>query len=97
MVGVGQDITELNQYRQELEGLVDQRTAELQQALDQQIELTNQLGRQADELALHDAILKAEYQQMDGIFVTDLQLRGIDTYQEFVERHRRAMERGGAS
>ena len=23
-----------------------------------------------------------------------LQLRGIDTYQEFVERHRRAMERG---
>ncbi|MBK8667295.1 MAG: HPr kinase/phosphorylase [Burkholderiales bacterium] len=24
-----------------------------------------------------------------------LQLRGIDTYQEFVERHRRAMERGG--
>jgi len=28
---------------------------------------------------------------------TILQLRGIDTYQEFVERHRRAMERGGAS
>ena len=26
---------------------------------------------------------------------TVLQLRGIDTYQEFVERHRRAMERGG--
>ena len=26
---------------------------------------------------------------------TILQLRGIDTYQEFVERHRRAMERGG--
>ena len=25
---------------------------------------------------------------------TVLQLRGIDTYQEFVERHRRAMERG---
>jgi HPr kinase/phosphorylase len=24
-----------------------------------------------------------------------LQLRGIDTYQEFVERHRQAMERGG--
>jgi HPr kinase/phosphorylase len=24
---------------------------------------------------------------------TILQLRGIDTYQEFVERHRRAMER----
>jgi HPr kinase/phosphorylase len=23
-----------------------------------------------------------------------LQLRGIDTYQEFVQRHRRAMERG---
>ena len=27
---------------------------------------------------------------------TILQLRGIDTYQEFVERHRRAMEGGGA-
>lgn len=27
---------------------------------------------------------------------TILQLRGIDTYQEFVERHRRAMERGGS-
>jgi len=26
---------------------------------------------------------------------TILQLRGVDTYQEFVERHRRAMERGG--
>lgn len=26
-----------------------------------------------------------------------LQLRGIDTYQEFVERHRRAMEQGGES
>ena len=26
---------------------------------------------------------------------TILQLRGIDTYQEFVERHRRAMEHGG--
>ena len=25
---------------------------------------------------------------------TILQLRGVDTYQEFVERHRRAMERG---
>ena len=24
-----------------------------------------------------------------------LQLRGVDTYQEFVERHRRAMEKGG--
>ena len=85
VVGVGQDITELNQYRQELEGLVDQRTAELQQALDQQIELTNQLGRQADELALHDAILKAEYQQMDGIFVTDLQMRGLEWNQGFLQ------------
>ena len=26
---------------------------------------------------------------------TILQLRGIDTYQEFVERHRRAMDKGG--
>ena len=26
---------------------------------------------------------------------TILQLRGVDTYQEFVERHRRAMEQGG--
>jgi HPr kinase/phosphorylase len=26
---------------------------------------------------------------------TILQLRGVDTYQEFVERHRRAMESGG--
>jgi len=26
---------------------------------------------------------------------TILQLRGVDTYQEFVERHRRAMEKGG--
>jgi HPr kinase/phosphorylase len=25
---------------------------------------------------------------------TILQLRGVDTYQEFVERHRRAMEKG---
>ena len=25
---------------------------------------------------------------------TILQLRGVDTYQEFVERHRRAMEQG---
>ena len=26
---------------------------------------------------------------------TVLQLRGIDTYKEFIERHQRAMERGG--
>ena len=26
---------------------------------------------------------------------TVLQLRGIDTYQEFIDRHQRAMERGG--
>jgi HPr kinase/phosphorylase len=26
---------------------------------------------------------------------TILQLRGIDTYQEFVQRHQRAMEQGG--
>ncbi len=26
---------------------------------------------------------------------TILQLRGIDTYKEFIERHQRAMERGG--
>jgi HPr kinase/phosphorylase len=26
---------------------------------------------------------------------TILQLRGVDTYQDFVERHRRAMESGG--
>jgi len=24
-----------------------------------------------------------------------LQLRGIDTYKEFIDRHQRAMERGG--
>jgi PAS domain S-box-containing protein len=85
VVGVGQDITELNQYRQELEHIVDQRTDELRQALDDQIELTDQLSRQADELALHDAILKAEYQQMDGIFVTDLQMRGIEWNQGFLQ------------
>ena len=27
---------------------------------------------------------------------TILQLRGIDTYNEFIQRHQRAMERGGA-
>jgi HPr kinase/phosphorylase len=26
---------------------------------------------------------------------TVLQLRGIDTYKEFIERHQKAMERGG--
>ena len=53
VVGVGQDITELNQYRQELEGIVDQRTAELRQALDDQIELTGELNqaRQTAETA----------------------------------------------
>ena len=53
MVGVGQDITELNRYRQELEHIVDQRTAELRQALDDQIELTGQLNqaRQTAETA----------------------------------------------
>ena len=53
VVGVGQDITELNRYRQELEHIVDQRTAELRQALDDQIELTGELNqaRQTAETA----------------------------------------------
>ena len=57
MVGVGQDITELNQYRQELEHIVDQRTDELRQALDDQIELTGQLNqaRQTAETAQQEA------------------------------------------
>ena len=57
VVGVGQDITELNQYRQELEHIVDQRTAELRQALDDQIELTGQLNqaRQTAETAQLEA------------------------------------------
>jgi PAS domain S-box-containing protein len=57
VVGVGQDITELNQYRQELEHIVDQRTDELRQALDDQIELTGQLNqaRQTAETAQQEA------------------------------------------
>jgi len=64
MLGVGQDITELIEYREELERKVEERTRRLEAILQETVEAHNRI----------DAILKSV---ADGLIVTDLYNRVV--------------------